>query len=396
MGLINIKNLPGVVLKAGREKAILNKHHWIFSGAIHSFPEFENGDILPVYSSKGQFLGTGYFNRLSTITGRMLTFDGAPPLEALEQRLEAALQFRQEWFIGKSTNAYRLVNGEGDGIPGLIIDVYDQVVVLQSSTLGIDRLKSQIIDWIIRCLNPQIIYEKSLLPSRREEGLKEFQGVLHGIEKDIVAFKENGLHFKASLKKSQKTGFFLDQREMRQWVGELAKDKTVLNAFSYTGGFTVYALAGGAKKVDTLDISEEAIDAAKEHVVLNGFKEQNQNFYCEDVFTFLRERDLPYDLVILDPPAFAKKQKDVVQACRGYKDINRLAIKKMPPKSLLLTSSCSHHVDEELFQKVLFQAALEGQREVKIVGRHRLAPDHPINLYHPEGNYLKSFLLYIQ
>lgn len=386
----------GVVLKPGRDKALIQRHHWIFSGAIRSLPDFEDGDILPVYSIEGQLLGSGYFNRRSGITGRMLTFDAAPPLETLESRLEAALQFRISWFDSEQTNAFRLVNGEGDGIPGLILDVYDRVVVLQSSTLGIDRLKSWIVAWIARRLSPKTIYEKSLLPSRREEGIKDVQGYLYGVEEAEIAFKENGLHFQASLIKSQKTGFFLDQREMRKWVGELAKGKRILNAFSYTGGFTVYALAGGAKSVDSVDISEEAIEAARQHVKLNGLTPRDGHFICEDVFTFLRQRELNYDLVILDPPAFAKRQKDIVQACRGYKDINRLAMHKMPPQSLLLTCSCSHHVDEELFQKVLFQAALEARRRVRIVGRHRLAADHPVNLYHPEGSYLKSFLLFIE
>lgn len=386
----------GAILKPGREKALLQRHHWIFSGAIQSLPSFENGDFLPVYSANGQLLGSGYFNRQSSIVGRMIAFDQTPPLKALEQRLMDALILRQNWFDLEQTNAYRLVNAEGDGIPGLIVDVYDKVIVLQSSTLGMDRLKSWIVDWLISHLKPQTIYEKSLLPSRNEEGLSPAQGYLSGKEQDNIIFKENHLLFKTSLAKSQKTGFFLDHREMRQWIRHLAKDKHVLNAFSYTGGFSVYALAGGAKSVDSIDISEEAIELAKQNVALNGQDPQNQKFFCEDVFFWLRQNELPYELVILDPPAFAKKQKDVIPACRGYKDINRLAMQKMPPRSLLLTCSCSHYVDENLFQKVLFQAALEANREVCVIGRHRLAPDHPINLYHPESNYLKSFLLFLK
>lgn len=385
-----------VILKPGRDKAIRQRHHWIFSGAIQSLPSFADGDLLPVYSAEGGLLGTGYFNRRSGIIGRMLAFDATPPLQILHQQLEEAFKRRQHLLNFQQTNAYRLINGEGDGIPGLVIDVYDQVIVLQSSTKGIDCLKPWIIEWIKRFFNPQTIYEKSLLSARREEGLEPVQGYLDGIEQQEISFKENGLLFTASLAKSQKTGFFLDHREMRQWVRELAKGKRVLNAFSYTGGFSVYALAGGASQVDSVDISEEAIEAAKRHMVLNGGHSQNQNFFCEDVFTFLRQHDLPYDLVILDPPAFAKKKKDVIAACRGYKDINRLTLQKMPPHSLLLTCSCSHYVDEELFQKVLFQAALEAQRQVCIVGQHRLASDHPINLFHPEGHYLKSFLLFVK
>lgn len=387
---------PGVILKPGREKALRQHHHWIFSGAIQSLPSFKDGEFLPVYAANGEWMGTGYFNRSSGIIGRMVSFDETPPLDRLTQRLESAFKLRQQLFDLQQTNAYRLVNGEGDGIPGLIVDVYDQVVVLQSSTKGMDRLKPWMIDWINRHLKPQTIYEKSLLPSRREEGIKDFQGYLSGVEEPNITFKENGLLFTTSLEKSQKTGFFLDHREMRQWIRHLANGKRVLNAFSYTGGFSVYALAGGAKNVDSVDISDDAIETAKRNVALNGWDPQTQGFYSEDVFLFLRERELSYDLVILDPPAFAKKHKDIIPACRGYKDINRLAMQKMPAQSLLLTCSCSHYVDEELFTKVLFQAALEARREVRIVGRHRLAADHPINLFHPESNYLKSFLLYIE
>jgi 23S rRNA (cytosine1962-C5)-methyltransferase len=386
----------GVILKPGRDKALRQRHHWIFSGAVQSLPSFEDGDFLSVFAADGQCMGSGYFNRRSGIIGRMVSFDKTPPLESIAQRLEDALKLRQQWFDPQQTNAYRWINGEGDGIPGLILDVYDQVVVLQSSTKGIDVLKPWLIEWVNHRLQPKTIYEKSFLPSRREEGIQDTQGYLSGKEESNASFKENGLLFTMSLEKSQKTGFFLDHREMRQWMRQLAKNKRVLNAFSYTGGFSVYALAGGAKHVDTVDISEEAIEAAKRHVALNGWDPQSQGFFSEDVFLFLRQRPLPYDLVILDPPAFAKRQKDIISACRGYKDINRLAMHKMPPQSLLLTCSCSHYVDEELFQKVLFQAALEARRQVRIVGRHRLAPDHPINLFHPESNYLKSFLLYLE
>jgi 23S rRNA (cytosine1962-C5)-methyltransferase len=385
-----------VVLKAGKDKAIRNRHHWIFSGAVQTLPSFKDGDFLPVYTADGQLLGSGYFNRKSGIVGRMVVFDDTPPLQSIEQRLLSAWELRKAWFDPQMTNAFRLINGEGDGLPGLIIDVYDQVFVIQCGTKGIDKLKPWLIEILNKHFQPKTIYEKSIMSTRREEGLQEIQGVLAGENREEITFKENGLIFTAHLAHAQKTGFFLDHREMRQWVRSLAQGKKVLNAFSYTGGFSVYALAGGAQRVDSVDISEEAIEAAKRHAALNHFVEQDQNFYCADVFAFLREKPLPYDLVILDPPAFAKKQKDVIAACRGYKDINRLAMQKMPARSLLFTCSCSHYVDESLFQKVLFQAAWEAKREVRIIGRHRLAIDHPINLYHPESDYLKSFLLYIE
>lgn len=388
--------MHGVQLKPGKEKPILQRHHWIFSGAIQSFPKFQNGELLPVYASDGRLLGSGYFNKESSITGRMVSFDETPPLEAIRQRLDEAIRFRKKLFDPKLTNAYRLVNGEGDGLPGLIVDLYDRVLVIQISTKGMDLLRSWLIEYFDQQLHPLAIYEKSSIPSRREEGLKDQQGILKGELPDSLVVKENGLSFLVSIEKAQKTGFFLDHREMRQWVRTMASGKKVLNAFSYTGGFSVYALAGGAEKVDSVDISEEAIKLAEQNVILNKFSAASQGFICADVFQYLRDHELPYDLVILDPPAFAKRKKDVVPACRGYKDINRLAIQKMPTQSYLLTSSCSHYVDEVLFQKVVFQAACEAKRQVRIIGRHRLAPDHPINLFHPEGDYLKSLLLYIE
>lgn len=385
-----------VILKPGKEKAILHRHHWIFSGAIQTLPTFQDGEFLPVYSSKDQFLGTGYFNRQSSIIGRMISFDQTPYLQAIEERLDQAYLFRSTLFDPTQTNAFRWINGEGDGLPGLVIDVYDRTVVLQISTKGMNQLREWIVEYIDKKINPQRIYEKSLLPSRREEGLQDFQGPIKGTIPETLSFLENGFIFKTNLEKSQKTGFFLDQREMRQWIRTLAANKRVLNAFSYTGGFSVYAAAGGAKQVDTVDISKEAINLSQEHFLLNGLSLENQGFFCADVFEFLREKDLDYDLIILDPPAFAKRKKDIVQGCRGYKDINRLAMQKMPPQSLLLTCSCSHHVDESLFQKVIFQAAIEAKRNVRLIGRHRQAPDHPVNIYHPESEYLKSFLLYVE
>lgn len=385
------------ILKPGKEKPLLQQHHWIFSGALHFLPAFENGDFLAVHSSSGRHLGYAYFNKKSGLVGRMVSFDETPPLAAIEHSLEKAYLLRKQLFANpQTTNAFRLINGEGDKIPGLVIDIYGSVAVIQSGTLGIDKVKDEIAKWILKNLPVNTIYEKSILPTRKEEGIAPRQGFLAGSEKDEISFLENGITFTTSLSTSQKTGFFLDHREMRQWIGELAKNKTVLNTFCYTGGFSLFALKNGAKKVTSVDCSSEAIERAKNHTTLNHFDLSKHRLVCEDVFEFLRNDSMDYDLAILDPPAFAKKQKDVIQACRGYKEINRLAIAKLPPGSFLLTCSCSYHVDELLFQKVLFQAALEAKRNVRIVGKHHLAPDHPINLYHPETNYLKSFLLAIE
>lgn len=374
-----------VILKPGREKAVLNRHPWIFSGAIEIRPSQCQGELLPVYSSKGEILGAGYFNSKSQLIGRMVAFGDESPEKALERHIFEAIARRT---FSAGTNAYRLINGEGDFLPGLIVDKYDDLAVIQIGTLGMEKLKPFILD----LLPYENIYEKSDLPSRKEEGLQPFEGWVKGKRDESVIIQENGMKFKVSLE-GQKTGFFLDQREMRSVIRGLASGKRVLNTFAYSGGFTLAALHGGAKQVTSVDISKPAVDLIRENILLNGFQEET--CIAADVFEFLRKEPLDYDIVILDPPAFAKKAKDVVQACRGYKDINRLAMSKMPKGSYLLTASCSHHVDEKLFQQVVFQASIEAKREVQIMSRHHLASDHPINVACPEGEYLKSFLLYI-
>lgn len=398
-----------VVLKPGKEKPIRSRHHWIFSGAISSLPDFVDGDILGVESAQGVFLGYGYFHHQTSISGRMLSFDKTSGADAVKENLDRAIAMREALFDRKETNAYRLVHSEGDGIPGLIVDQYADVLVIQATTLGIDRLKPIITEHLQKRLKPRSIFEKSTSPSRREEGLKDQVGMLIGEPVLGVEIKENGLKFVVDIVNGQKTGFFLDQREMRAYVRELASGKRVLNCFGYTGGFSVAALAGGALSADTIDQDAGAVALAKKNVTLNNFKikevpsraerseVEGSGFITDDVFQFLRTKDLSkYELIILDPPAFAKRKTDVIAACRGYKEINRLAMERMPAGSILVTSSCSYHVDDKLFQTVIFQAALDAKRDVKIIGRHRHAPDHPVNIYHPEGEYLKSLVLFIE
>lgn len=385
-----------VILKPGKEKPIKNRHSWIFSGAVQQLPDFSDGDILPVMSSSKELLGHAYFNRKAKIIGRMLSFGDTEPLAALKRNIESALKLRNLLIDLSETNCCRIINGEGDLVPGLIVDKYAGILSIQISTLGMEKLKPDILEILIELLKPKAILEKSILPSRKEEGLSDFKGWLYGEAKEVVRVLENNLNYDVHLLEGQKTGFFLDHREMRRLIRHLAKSKRVLNCFSYTGGFSVPAAAGGALQVDSVDISDKAIELAKVNCSLNKHEGCNFGFYSEDVFQFLRNRPIDYDIVILDPPAFAKKQKDVVAACRGYKDINRIAMQKMPKGSLLLSSSCSYYVDEALFQTVLFQAAKEADRSVKIVGKHQLAADHPINLFHPESDYLKSFLLFIE
>lgn len=384
-----------IILKPGKEKAILNHHHWIFSGAIASHPCCADGDIVSVYDSKNSLLGHAFYNKKSSIMGRMISWGDLDPKSIIANQIQEAISFRQGWFANKSTTGFRLINGEGDRLPGLVVDQYADVLVVQISTLGMQKLKPFILSELKKLVSPRSIYEKSLSPSRKEEGLEPSQGLWDGEDVDEVEILENGLKFRLSIKHGQKTGFFLDQREMRSQIKDLSLRKNVLNCFSYSGGFSVYADAGGALAVDSVDISEKAMLEARANVELNSQNTCQHQFFCEDVFEFLRHSSMNYDLVILDPPAFAKKKRDQIPACRAYKDINRLAMKKMPKNSFLLTCSCSYYVEESLFQKVIFQACEEANRKAQIIGRHRMAVDHPINLSHPEGDYLKSFLLYL-
>ncbi len=385
-----------VVLHPGKEKALLNRHQWIFSGAVKSGPEFENGALLPVRASNGQLLGTAYFNRKCSIVGRMLAFGDEAPLDALRRKIRAAIRLRRSLFDSSRTNAVRYVNSEGDGLPGLVVDGYADVLVVQISTLGIEKLKSEIVETLVAELKPTAVYERSDMGSRREEGLKDQAGTLYGdAPKDVVVL-ENGLNFAVDFRHGQKTGFFLDQREMRSLVERFAAGRRVLNCFSYTGGFSAYAVRGGAARADSVDISGAASTLGQRNFELNDFAPETGEFVTADVFEHLRTIKPDYDFIVLDPPAFAKKKDDVIRAGRGYKDVNRQALLKVAPGGLVLTCSCSHFVDEKLFQQIIFQAACEANRTVRVIQRHHHALDHPVSIFHPEGNYLKSLLLAVE
>ncbi len=387
--------MNAVILKPGRDKAVRNRHHWIFSGAIRELPDFEDGALLPVRSAGGDLLGHGYFNRKSSITGRMVSFGDEPPEAGVRRSLERAIAMRAGFFDAAVTNARRLVNAEGDGLPGLIADLYDDVLVLQVATLGMEKLKPLVLDVLSSALRPRAVLEKSDLPARHEEGLGDVEAVLAGEPVDKVRILEAGVPYWVSLAGGQKTGFYLDQRESRKLVRDCAAGRRVLNTFAYSGSFSVCALLGGALRADSVDTSAAATALAQENFELNGLPSGSGIFFTADVFEFLREPALDHDFIILDPPAFAKKRTDVVAACRGYKDINRLALQRVRTPGLVLTFSCSHFVDEGLFQQVVFQAAHEAGRRVRILQKHRQALDHPVNVYHPETAYLKGFLLYV-
>lgn len=386
-----------VILKPGREVHARNRHPWIFMGAVGSAPEFENGDILPVHTAYGQFIGYAYFNKGQSIMGRMVSFSEQDPLDSIRESILSALTLRKQ-YVPADTTAYRLINGEGDNLPGLIVDQYGKVLVVQINTLGMEKLKPMVLEILIAEIKPKAIYEKSNSPTRRKEGLEDVSGWIHGKATEPIEVLEHGIAFKVYFSKGQKTGFFLDQREMRQLVKNFSKGKTLLNCFGYTGGFSAYALSGKAKRADTLDLDPDAIAAAQENITLNGFSGKNSAFYCEDVFRFLSGQTLPhtYDFIILDPPAFAKRASDIPNATRGYREINRMAMQHLPAGGLLLTSSCSQHIDVQAFQTIVFQAAKDANRKIKILSNHLLAVDHPVNLFFPEGDYLKSLLLYVE
>ncbi len=387
--------MNAVVLKPGRDKAVRNRHHWIFSGAVRDLPDLADGDVLAVRSSSGELLGHGYFNRKSAIIGRLIAFGSEAPEAAVRANLGRALAMRRTFFDPAKTNAFRLVNAEGDGLPGLVADLYDDVLVLQIATLGMEKLKPLVLEVLQDELRPRSVLERSDLPARREEGLEPFEAVLAGEPVDRVRIYEAGVPFWVNLAGGQKTGFYLDQRGSRRLVRGTASGRRVLNAFAYTGSFSVMALLGGAVRADSVDTSEAALALAQENFELSGLPSDAGLFFNADVFEFLREPALDHDYIILDPPAFAKRRTDVVAACRGYKDINRLAFQRIRTPGLVLTFSCSHFVDETLFRQVVFQAAQEAGRRVRIIQMHRQAFDHPVNVYHPETAYLKGLLLYV-
>lgn len=325
----------------------------------------------------------------------MLAFGEESVEEALRSRIAAAITLRKTWFDPARTNAFRLINAEGDGIPGLIVDSYNGVLVMQVSNPGIEKLKKQIVQYLIEAISPKALYEKSTSFLRKKEGMEEVRELLYGEPTPEIEILENGLRYSVDLIEGQKTGLFLDQREMRCFVRELSKGRKVLNCFAYTGGFSVSALAGGATHVDSVEISHRCKERLEKNILLNDLPLEKHNFIQEDVFDFLKKATWDYDLVILDPPAFVKKRSQIAKAFHAYKDLNQFAMQKMKPGSILLTASCSYHVDETLFQNILFRAADAAKREVKILAKHRIALDHPISIFHPESSYLKSLLLYL-
>lgn len=387
-------NLPRVVLKKNREKAVRNRHPWIFSGAVDRVEEGLNpGDLVRVFSSGEEFLGIGYFNSESQITVRMLAFEDVPVDKAFfDASIARAFDTRRR-FLPPATTAYRLIHSEGDFLPGLIVDVYGDFLVAEFNTAGMDVLKPVIVNCLRKYLPEASIFERSDPDLRKREGLERSVGVLAGHEPpEEIEIEENGLRFGVDIKGGQKTGFFLDQRESREFVRTVSARKRVLNCFAYTGGFSVYATKGGAREVVSVESSASAVAMGRKNFERNGLGTSGNVWFQEDVFEFLRKPSRPFDLIILDPPAFCKHPGQVNQAARGYKDINLQALKRLPAGGLLFTFSCSSFISPDLFQKIVFGAAADARRDVRILRKTSHAFDHPINIYHPEGEYLKGLL----
>ena len=412
-----------VFLKQGREEAPSRGHPWVFSGAIEQVEgEIEAGGIVDLFSHAGAFLGRGYYNPHSQIAIRLLARN---PIEIdkafFKERIEAALAIRKpilspETTGGeRATNSCRLIHAEGDLLPGLICDRYGDYLVLQINTAGMEQFRNEIISLLKELLAPTMMYDRSDAATRAQEGLPDSTGPIVEAEAeggplasgplangssatgaafpDLIEIRENNMRFLVDVKQGQKTGFYLDQRDNRALIKGLAHGKRVLNCFSYTGGFSISASLGGAVGVTSVEASADALALCKENLMLNNIPLDGQRLVKADVFQFLRDDENEYDLIILDPPAFAKRKGQVKGAIRGYKDINLYAMKRLKKGGMILTCSCSQHIDAGLFQKILSYAAVDASRQLQVLGSWGAPLDHPAALQHPEGAYLKAFLL---
>lgn len=400
--------LPRVRLKPGREKPLLRRHPWIFSGAIASVDEdIANGQTVEVFDAHGHFLAKGAYSPQSQINVRVWTWDPDVPIneDFFRERLSNAFAVRADVLDTQNTNAYRLVHGESDGMPGLIVDRYRDSLVVQSLSSGSEYWLGTIVDLLVELTGVQCVYERSDAEVRELEGFPQRIGQLYPTKSDgrqtgendwaFVEIIENGVRFKTDLLHGHKTGFYLDQRDNRAQVGRLAQNRVVLDCFSYTGGFTLACLTGGAAEVVAVDSSADALALAHENLELNGYNAHHVSMMQGDVFQVLRSfRDQArlFDLIILDPPKFAPTAAQAQQAARGYKDINLLAFKLLRPGGLLATFSCSGGISAELFQKIVAGAAVDAGVEAQIIERLAQGRDHPVSLHFPEGAYLKGLI----
>jgi len=394
-----------IILKKGRDSSLRRFHPWVFSGAVGQIAgNPAEGDLVSVHASDGSFLAVGHY-QIGSIAVRVLSFDTSALMpDFYEKMISLALQVRRSVGLDSSedTDCYRLVHGEGDNLPGLIIDYYGGVCVLQAHSVGMFRAKRQICEALKTVYGERLkaVYDKSSGTAPFKAGLELVDGYLYRAEDfsdDEQTVLEGGHKFIVNWTEGQKTGFFLDQRENRALVGRYAAGRRVLNLFCYTGGFSIYALAAGALSVDSVDSSAKAMKMVDRNVALNGFEESRHTSYCCDAIEFLKNApEDKYDLMIVDPPAFAKHRGALDNALRAYQRLNAAAIAKVAPGGLVFTFSCSQVVDKEAFALAVFSAAASTGRRVRILDRLNQPADHSVNIYHPEGEYLKGLLLYVE
>jgi 23S rRNA (cytosine1962-C5)-methyltransferase len=386
--------LQRIYLKKGREAPIIKGHPWIFSGAIERVEDgLAEAGITDVLDSGGGWLARGLYNPRSQIRVRLLTWQQENiNRDFLVRRLSQAAALREGLLA--STDAYRLVNGEGDFLPGLVVDRYSDFLVAQFLTAGMDCLKEDVADSLVTVFRPHGIYERSEGGVREGEGSASAVGVLRGEEPpDFIQIKEHEIKFLVDIRKGQKTGFFLDQRENRLFLSSLARDKSVLNCFAYTGAFAAYALRAGARKVLSVESSRPALELAKQNFALNGLSVSGDELVKADAFSYLKYAKSAFDIVVIDPPSLALKRADVQPAAGSYKFLNLHALRVMKPGGTLLTFCCSQHLSLDLFQKIIFGAAADSGRKVRLLKRLGHPLDHPVSLHHPEGEYLKGLVL---
>jgi len=392
--------LNEIVLKAGREKSLQQRHPWIFSGAVESVRgQPVAGETVQVLSSEDEWLGAAAYNPLSNIRARVWSFVPGEAVDAglIRRRLEQALALRKALIPEGETDAVRLVHGESDGLPGMIVDRYADWLVVQLLTAGADVWRDVLVELLVELTGITQIYERSDVDVRRLEGLQERSGALRGTAApDAVVIREHGLKFAVDLRGGQKTGFYIDQRYNRKRLGQLAAGRQVLNCFCYTGAFSAYALAGGASEVLSVDSSADALAAGVLNLERNHLPAERSSWLEGDVFFVLRklrDQGRGFDMIVLDPPKFAPTAAQAEQAARGYKDINLLAFKLLRPGGLLFTFSCSGGISADLFQKIVAGAALDARAEARLIEHLAQGPDHPVALNFPEGTYLKGLVV---
>lgn len=388
-----------IVLKSGKDQSVKRYHPWIFSGAIKKiYGEPAEGDIVYVYDNKDEFLAVGHYQP-GSIAVRILSFEDVVPGKAFYyERIKRAVEFRKSLGLtdNDSINVFRLIHGEGDNLPGLIADFYNGVVVIQTHSVGMYRIRSEIASIICELMDGQVkaVYDKSESTIPFKSGISGVNGFLYG-NSDPVVVRENGFSFRIDWTTGQKTGFFIDQRENRKLLGKYTQGRHVLNMFGYTGGFSVYAMKD-ASAVHSVDSSAPATAMAIENVRLNFGDDSRHAGYQVDAFEFLGGIKNKYDLIILDPPAFAKHNNVLSNALQGYKRLNMKAIEQIKPGGIIFTFSCSQVVSRENFRKSVFAAAANTGRNVRILHQMSQPPDHPVNIYHPESEYLKGLVLYVE